>query len=66
MHMLEDQFAVLLEKINSANIFEILRFKFVYNFSNELLVNKLWRNHVQSKQTLDEMLGWLHWHFDFT
>jgi hypothetical protein len=66
MHVLEDPFAVLLETINSPNIFEILRFKFIYNFSNELLVNKLWSKHVQSKQAVDKMLAWLHWHFDFT
>jgi hypothetical protein len=47
--VLEDPFEVLLKTINSLNIFEILRFKFVYNFSNELLLNRLWRKHLQSK-----------------
>jgi hypothetical protein len=47
MHVLEDPFAILLETINSPNIFEILRFKFIYNFSNGLSVNRLWSKHVQ-------------------
>jgi hypothetical protein len=52
MHVLEDPFAVLLETINSPNILEILRFKFIYNFSNELLVNRFWNKYVQSNQSI--------------
>jgi hypothetical protein len=46
MHALEDPFAVFLETINIPNIIEILIFKFVYNFSNELLVYRLWSKHI--------------------
>jgi hypothetical protein len=66
VHVLKDPFAVLLETVNSPNIFEILRFEFIYNFSNGLSVNRLWSKHVQSKQAVDKMLAWLHWHYDFT
>ena len=66
MHVLEYPSVVLLETMNNPNNFEILRFEFIYNFSNGLLVNKIWRKHVQSKQAVDKMLAWLHWHFDFT
>ena len=65
MHVLEYPFAILLETINSPNIFEILRLKFIYNFSNGLSVNMLWSKHVLNKQAVDKMLAWLHWHFDF-
>jgi hypothetical protein len=66
VHVLEDPFAVLLETIKSPNIFEILRFEFIYNFSNGLLVNRLLRKRVKSKKTVDKMMAWLHWHYDFT
>jgi len=64
--VLGDPFAIFLEKINSPNVFEILRFKFIYNFSIGLSVNRLRSNHVKRKQTVGKMLSWLHWHFDFT
>jgi hypothetical protein len=47
MHVLEDPFTVFLETVKSPNIFEILRFKFIYNFSNGLSVNRIWRKHVK-------------------
>jgi hypothetical protein len=66
VHVLEDPFAVLLETVNNPNIFEILRFEFIHNFSNGLSVNRIWSEHVQSKQKVDKMISWLHWHYDFT
>jgi hypothetical protein len=47
-HVLEYLFAVLLETMNNPKIFKFLRFRFICNFSNELLMNKLWSEHVQS------------------
>jgi hypothetical protein len=49
-HVLEDPFVVLLETMNSPNIFKFLRFRFICNFSNELLMKRLWSEHVQSRQ----------------
>jgi hypothetical protein len=66
MHVLEDPFAVLLEAVNNPNVFNFLRFEFIDKFLNELSVNKLWSKHVQRKKTMDKVLAWLHWHFDFT
>jgi hypothetical protein len=66
MHVLEDPFAVLLETMNSPHNFEILIFEFVYNFANELSMSMIWNKHVQSKQAVDEMLAWMHWHFNLT
>jgi hypothetical protein len=65
VHVLEDPFAVLLEAVNSPNVFNFLRFEFIDKFLNELSVNRLWSKHVQRKQTVDKMLAWLHWHYDF-
>ena len=65
MHVLEDPLANFLETINNPNIFEILRFKFIYNFLNGLSVNRFWRKHVLNKQVVDKMLTWVHWNFDF-
>ena len=65
MHVLEDPFAILLEKINSPNIFEILRFTFIYNFLDGLSVNRIWSKHVQRNLALDKTLAWLHWHYYF-
>jgi hypothetical protein len=50
VHVLEDPFAVLLEVVNSPNVFNFLRFEFIGKFLNELSVNRLWRKHVQRKQ----------------
>jgi hypothetical protein len=66
IHFLEDPFAVLLEAVNSPNVFNFLRFKFIDKFLNELSVNKLWSKHVQRNQTMDKILAWLHWHFSIT
>ena len=60
MHVLEDPFAVLLEAVNSPNVFNFLRFGFMDKFLNELSVNKIWSKHVKIKQTMDKMLAWLH------
>jgi hypothetical protein len=65
MHVLEDPFAVLLEAVNSPNVFNLLRFEFIDRFLNELSVNRFWTKHVQRNQTVDKMLAWLHWHYDF-
>ena len=40
VHVLEDPFAVLLEAVNSPNVFNLLRFEFIDRFLNELLVNR--------------------------
>jgi hypothetical protein len=65
MHALEDPFAVLLETINSPNILELLRIKFICNSPKELLVRRFWNKYVKRNLTLDKMLAWLHWHYDF-
>jgi hypothetical protein len=65
-HILEDPFEILLEEMNSPNVFNFLRFGLMDEFLNELSVSRIWRKLVQSKQTVDKMLAWLHWHFDFT
>jgi hypothetical protein len=49
IHMLEDPFAALLETTNNPNISGSLKFKFICNLSNELLMNRLWSKHVQRK-----------------
>ena len=66
VHVLEDPFAILLEAVNSPNVFDFLRFGFMDEFLNELSVKKIWNKQVQRKQTVDKMLSWLHWHYDFT
>jgi hypothetical protein len=66
MYVFEDPFAVLLEAINSPNVFNFLRFEFIDKFLNDLSVNRLWSKHVQRKKIVDKVLAWLHWHFDFT
>jgi len=38
VHVLKDTFVVFLETVNSPNIFEILRFEFIYNFLNGLSI----------------------------
>jgi hypothetical protein len=65
-YILEDPFAILLEVIKNPNVFYFLRFGLMDKFSNELSVNRIWSKLVRSKQTVDKMLAWLHWHFDFT
>jgi hypothetical protein len=65
MHVLEDPFVVLLEAVNGPNAFNFLRFEFIDKFLNELSINKLWRKHVQRKKTVDKMIAWLNWHYDF-
>jgi hypothetical protein len=66
MHVLEDPFVVLLEAVDSLNVLNILTFEFIDNFFNELSVNKILSKHVKRKKTVDRMLAWLHWHYDFT
>jgi hypothetical protein len=66
VHILEDPFAIVLEEINSPNVFNFLRFRFMDEFLNELSISRIWSKLVQSKQTVDKMLTLLHWHFDFT
>jgi hypothetical protein len=66
VHILEDPFVILLEEMNSPNVFNFLRFGFMDEFLNELSVSRIWSKLVQSKQTVDKMLAWLHWNFDFT
>jgi hypothetical protein len=63
-HILKDPFAILLEEINSPNVFDFLRI--MDEVLNELSVSKIWSKLVQGKQTMDKMLTRLHWHFDFT
>jgi hypothetical protein len=65
-HMLEDPFVVSLEMMSSPDIFEIIRFIFICNLSNELMTNKLWSEHVQIRRETNKMMAWLHWHFHFT
>jgi hypothetical protein len=65
MHMLEDSFASFLETMNSLNIVEILGIKSIYNFPKESLASRGWIRYVKRNQVLDNMLTWLHWHFDF-
>jgi hypothetical protein len=65
-HILEDPFAILLEEMNNTNVFNFLRFGFMDVMLNELAVRWIWSKLVQSRQTVDKMLAWLHWHFDFT
>jgi hypothetical protein len=59
MHALEYPFAVFLETINSPNILELLRIKFICNFPKELLVSRFWNKYVQRNLVLDKMLAWL-------
>jgi hypothetical protein len=66
IHVLEDPFAAFLETTNNPNISRSLKFKFICNLSNELLMNRIWDKHVQRKQAVDKMMEWLHWHFHFT
>jgi hypothetical protein len=66
VHVLEDSFAVFLEAVNSPIVFDLLRFEFIDKFLNGLSVNRLWSKNVQIKQTVDKILAWLHWHYDFT
>jgi len=65
VHVLEDLFAVLLEAVNTPNVFDFLRFEFIDRFLNILSVNGIWRKHLQRKKTIDKMVAWLHWHYDF-
>jgi hypothetical protein len=65
VHVLEDPFEFLLEVVNNPNVFNFLRFEFIGKFLNELSVNRLWSKHVQRKHTVDKILAWLHWHYDF-
>jgi len=60
LHILEDPFAILLEAMNSPNVFNFLRFGFMDEFLNELSVSRNWSKLVKSKQTVDKMLSWLH------
>jgi hypothetical protein len=64
--VLEDPFAVLLEEVNSLNVLDFLRFGFMDGFLNKLLTKKIWNKQVKRKQTVDKMLSWMHWHYDFT
>jgi hypothetical protein len=66
MHVFDDPFAVLLEAINNPNVFDFLRFEFVDKILNELSKNRLWSKHVQRNKTVDKVIAWLHWNFDFT
>jgi hypothetical protein len=66
VHILEDPFSVLFEAVNSPNFFDFLRFGFMDEFLNDLSVKMLWNKQVQRKQTMDKMLSWLHWNYDFT
>jgi hypothetical protein len=66
VHVLEDPFAVLLEEVNNPNVLDFLRFGFMDGVLNELSTKRLWNKQVQRKQTVDKMLSWLHWHYDFT
>ena len=54
VHILEDPFAVLLEAVNSPNVFNFLRFGFMDEFLNELSVSRIWNKHVRSKQIVDK------------
>jgi hypothetical protein len=65
VHILEDPFAVLLEAMNIPNVFNFFRFGFMDEFVNELSVSKIWSKLVLSKQTMDKIIAWFHWHFDF-
>jgi hypothetical protein len=65
MDVLGDPFAVLLDTINSPNVFKLLIFEFIDRFLNELSANRFWTKHVQRNQTVDKMLAWLHRHYDF-
>ena len=46
-HILKDPFAILLEEINSPNVFDFLRI--VDEVLNELSVSKIWSKLVQGK-----------------
>ena len=65
VHILEDPFAVLLEAVNSPNVFNFLRFGLMDKILNELSVSRIWSKLVQSKQTMDTMLALLQWNFYF-
>jgi hypothetical protein len=60
VHILEDPFTVLLEVVNSPNVFNFLRFGFMDEILNELSVSRIWSKLVQSKQIVDKLLSWLH------
>jgi hypothetical protein len=46
-HILKDPFAILLEEINSPNVFNFLRI--MDEFLNELSVSRIWNKLVQGK-----------------
>jgi hypothetical protein len=41
VHVLEDPFIVLVEAVNSPNVFNFLRFEFIDKFLNDLSINRL-------------------------
>jgi hypothetical protein len=66
IHILEDPFVSLLAKMNSTKVFDCMRFGFVEEVLSEILVSKIWSKLIKSKKIVDEMVAWLHWHFDYT
>jgi len=66
VHILKDPFVVLVEVTNSPNLFNFLRFECIDRLLNELSINNIWSEHLQRKRTMDKMIAWLHWHYDFT
>jgi hypothetical protein len=59
-HVLEDLFAVWLETMISDNVFEIVRFKFIYNFLVGLSMNKFCIENFQIRRAMNKMKVWMH------
>jgi hypothetical protein len=66
LHILEDPFVILLEEVNNLGSLKILRIGLMDKILNELSVKRLWNKKVQRKRTVDRMMSWLHWDYDFT
>jgi hypothetical protein len=66
MHILEDPFAILLEEVNNPGPSKFLRIELMDKNLNELSAEGFSNKQVQKKRTMDRMLSWLHWDYEFT
>ena len=66
MHILEDPFVILLERMNNPCPSIFFRIGLIDKILNELSTEGFLNKQVQKKRTVDRMLSWLHWDYDFT
>ena len=66
MHILEDPFVILLEEVNNPGPSNFFRIGLIDKILNESSTKGFLNKQVQKKRTVDRMLSWLHWDYDFT